>query len=78
MTETWFLTALWLGLPVLNYKVIEVFTSEDARWHGILARVDVFRTITTESPDWKAIQAQKIVLADAKTVRDIMRRDTHK
>jgi CBS domain-containing protein len=44
---------------------------------GILARYDIFHTITTETPDWKELQKHKIVLTEAKTVGDIMQRDTH-
>jgi CBS domain-containing protein len=40
---------------------------------GVLARLDVFRTITTEMPDWKAMQAGNVVLADVRVVRDILR-----
>lgn len=46
------------------------------RLTGMLARWDVFRTITLETPDWKSLAAQKIALAEPKTVRDIMQRDT--
>ncbi len=44
---------------------------------GILARWDIFHTITTQTPDWKGMQEHKIVLAEAKTVQDIMQRETH-
>ena len=44
---------------------------------GMLARWDVFRTITEETPDWKSIETQQITLTGMKTVGDIMRRDTH-
>jgi len=44
---------------------------------GVLARLDVFRTITTEMPNWKEIQACNVVLTDVCLVKDIMRRDTH-
>ena len=43
---------------------------------GVLARLDVFRTITTEMPDWKAMQAGNVVLANVRVVKDIMRADT--
>lgn len=43
---------------------------------GILARFDVFRTITREVPDWEAIKAQQVAVEDVKTVADVMRRDT--
>lgn len=44
---------------------------------GIVSRMDVFQTITRESPDWKAVRKGEIMLADAHFVSDIMRRDTH-
>lgn len=43
---------------------------------GILARVDLFRIITREGPDWKALQARNVLVSEPKFVRDIMRRDT--
>ncbi len=55
-------------LPVVN---------ADGKLVGVLARLDVFRTITTEMPNWKAIQACNIILSDVCLVKDIMRRDTY-
>ena len=43
---------------------------------GNLSRIDVFRAITRESPDWEAIRKQKIILSDLRSISDIMRRDT--
>lgn len=43
---------------------------------GVLARLDVFRTMTTEMPDWNAMQAGNVVLANVRVVKDIMRADT--
>lgn len=43
---------------------------------GILSRVDVFRSIMRESPDWKAFQEQSIAVENLRFVSDIMRRDT--
>ena len=43
---------------------------------GILSRVDVFRSIMRESPDWQAFQEQSIAVEDLRFVSDIMRRDT--
>jgi CBS domain-containing protein len=43
---------------------------------GIVSRMDVFRTITREAPDWKAVRKGEIMLADAHFVSDVMRRDT--
>jgi CBS domain-containing protein len=44
---------------------------------GILSRVDVFRTVMTECPDWKAFQDKNILVEGLRLVSDIMRRDTH-
>lgn len=59
-----------------NLKRLPVVDSDD-KLVGILARVDVFRTITTGMPEWQAMQACNVVLADVCRVKDIMRRDTH-
>jgi CBS domain-containing protein len=59
-----------------NLKRLPVVDAS-GRLAGILARWDVFRTITTETPDWKALQEHKIVLVDVNSVQDIMQRDTH-
>lgn len=50
---------------------------EEGKLAGMLARLDVFRTITAESPDWQALARRNVALADARFVRDVMRRDTH-
>lgn len=44
---------------------------------GILARVDVFRTITSEVPHWEAMRVRNVVVNGLRLVKDIMRRDTH-
>jgi len=44
---------------------------------GMLARWDVFRTITIESPDWPKIQSRNVVVGEIRLVKDITRRDTH-
>ena len=56
-------------LPVLN---------ENGQLTGMLSRLDIFRTVMRESPDWKAFKAQKIEVASLKRVGDILRRDVHK
>lgn len=52
-------------------------TDVQGKLTGIVARVDVFRTITKESPDWKTLQKEYVNITNFKQVRDIMRRDTH-
>lgn len=44
---------------------------------GMLSRLDIFRTIMQEAPDWNAFKQQNITVGGARTVSDIMRRDTH-
>jgi CBS domain-containing protein len=44
---------------------------------GMLSRLDIFRTIMQEAPDWNAFKQQNITVVDARTVSGIMRRDTH-
>ncbi len=50
---------------------------DDGKLAGMIARLDVFRVITSESPDWEALARQNIALFDARFVRDVMRRDVH-
>ncbi len=42
---------------------------------GILSRLDIFMTITRESPDWKEIRQRNIVVDNIHCVSEIMRRD---
>ena len=55
-------------LPVVDDK---------GRLSGILSRLDVFRTVMREAPDWGAFQARKIEIRNLRTVADIVRRDVH-
>jgi len=43
---------------------------------GMLSRLDIFRTVMREAPDWQAFQAQQVNLGNLSTVADITRRDT--
>lgn len=54
-------------LPVVNalYEVV-----------GILSRVDVFRAIMHEAPDWKSFVDQNVIVENLRSVSDIMCRDT--
>jgi CBS domain-containing protein len=47
------------------------------RLTGMLSRLDIFRTVMREAPDWKTFQAQNIEVSHLKTVGDIVRRDIH-
>ncbi len=44
---------------------------------GMLSRLDIFRTVMREAPDWNAFKAQKIEVKNLKYVEDILRRDVH-
>jgi len=44
---------------------------------GMLSRLDIFRTIMREAPDWKSFTAQKVDVKNLKHVGDILRRDVH-
>ncbi len=50
---------------------------ESGRLVGMLARLDVFHTITQESPDWQAIGKYSVVVGNVRLVADIMHRDIH-
>jgi CBS domain-containing protein len=43
---------------------------------GVLSRVDVFRTITREGPDWEAFRQRDVQVENLRYVSDIMRRDS--
>jgi CBS domain-containing protein len=43
----------------------------------MLSRLDIFRMVMREAPDWNAFRAQNIQVTEAKIVGDILRRDTH-
>lgn len=47
------------------------------RLTGMLSRLDIFRTVMREAPDWSAFKAQKIQVEHLKCVVDILRRDVH-
>ncbi len=51
-------------------------TDNDGKLVGIVSRLDIFRTIMKESPDWKAMRGQRIEVDNLQLVSDIMRRDT--
>ncbi len=59
-----------------NLKRLPV-TDDQGKLTGILSRMDIFRTITNQMPDWDAIRKQSILVGNLKYVSDIMRRDIH-
>ena len=63
---------LMLGKGVKRLPVLDA----DGKLTGMLSRLDVFRTIMREAPDWEAFKRQSIAVGDLHTVSDIMRRDT--
>lgn len=44
---------------------------------GMLSRLDIFRTVMKESPDWRKFSKQDIHVANLRFVSDIVRRDVH-
>jgi CBS domain-containing protein len=44
---------------------------------GMLSRLDIFKTVMREAPDWDAFRAQEIEVKNLHTIGDIVRRDTH-
>jgi CBS domain-containing protein len=59
-----------------NFKRLPV-VDDGGKLIGVLARADIFHTITAEAPDWKSMQAHNVVVNGVRPVKDIMRRDTH-
>lgn len=47
------------------------------RLTGILSRLDIFKTVTRDAPDWNSFRAQNIDVTHLRSVADIARRDTH-
>jgi CBS domain-containing protein len=43
---------------------------------GILSRLDIFKTVMREAPNWDAFRAQQIDVSNLHTVKGILRRDT--
>lgn len=43
---------------------------------GMLSRIDLFRTIMKEAPDWQSFREQRIEVENLRLVADVMRRDT--
>jgi CBS domain-containing protein len=64
---------LMLAREVKRLPVVDA----SGRLTGMLSRLDVFRTVMREAPDWNTFQAQKIEVKRLKRVSDILRRDTH-
>jgi len=48
---------------------------EDGVLIGMLSRLDIFKAIMREAPDWHAFKAQEVEVADVRYVGDIVRRD---
>jgi CBS domain-containing protein len=52
-------------------------TDPDGRLSGMLSRLDVFRVVMDQAPDWAAFSAQEIDVGPLKRVADVIRRDAH-
>ena len=63
---------LMLDKEVKRLPVVD----EAGRLAGMLARLDVFRTITRNVPDWDTLIQRQINVDNARFVADVMRRDT--
>ena len=59
-----------------NVKRLPV-VDDSGRLCGMLSRLDIFKTVMREAPDWPSFHAQKIEVKNLKYVRDIVRRDAH-
>lgn len=59
-----------------NFKRLPV-TGKEGRLCGMVSRLDIFRTVMREAPDWNAFRSQKVDVTHLKQVADIARRDTH-
>ncbi|OGR00722.1 MAG: histidine kinase [Deltaproteobacteria bacterium RIFOXYD12_FULL_50_9] len=57
-------------------KRLPVVDSE-GRLQGMLSRLDIFRAIMRESPEWTTFAGQRIEVSNLRLVSDISRRDTH-
>lgn len=57
-----------------NLKRMPV-VGDDGTLVGVLARIDIFRTVAGDSPDWRGMRDRNIVIGNLRTVRDAMRSD---
>lgn len=64
---------LMLGKALKRLPVVDA----EGTLVGMLSRLDVFRTVTRQTPDWKAMQGRRIRIDGMDTVHDILRRDVH-
>ena len=59
-----------------NVKRLPV-TDQEGRLTGMVSRLDVFRVVMEEAPDWEAFSARDIDVGPLKRVADVIRRDAH-
>ena len=52
-------------------------TDKDGKLVGMLSRLDVFRTIMKETPEWKSFRGLDIQVDNLRFASDVMRRDAH-
>lgn len=50
---------------------------DDQQLTGILSRLDIFRIVMHEAPDWHAFSARNVEVENMKHVGDILRQDVH-
>lgn len=60
-----------------NLKRLPVVDDRN-RLTGMLSRLDIFRMVMREAPDWQSFKAREIEVGNLKYVRDILRRDVHR
>ncbi|RJP19682.1 MAG: CBS domain-containing protein [Candidatus Omnitrophota bacterium] len=58
-----------------NLKRLPV-VDDQGRLSGMLARLDVFKTVMRESPDWRSFAKHHVKIDNLRFVRDVMQRDT--
>ena len=63
---------LMLAKGVKRLPVVD----DAGRLTGMLSRLDIFRTVMREAPDWNDFRSQRVEVQDLKCVRDILRRDS--
>lgn len=73
--DDWLLTEAVDVMLTKRLKRLPV-VDKDGRLVGILSRLDIFKTVMREAPDWEAFRAQRIEVNNLRTVKDIVRRDT--
>lgn len=71
-------TPLSMAVDLMLHKQLKRLPVVDkkGKLSGMLSRLDIFRTVMREAPDWDAFRAQKVEVRNLHRVGDILRRDT--